>query len=335
MEKPVNKETLFEYFAGRATPLQKKTIEGWLAHPENEDFYYQCLEAWERTYPQHLPDTEKAVAWYENFTIRTPFAEPEHETLPVSDQALPSRKNVFRWLAAASIVMVLMGGGLWILEDTIFYRIYTTRYGETRSLILPDNSQVTLNAHSMLKVPRGWFGEPTREAWVEGEAFFSISHTTDSQRFLVHTDNLTVEVLGTKFNVIDRRGKTQVVLQEGKIRVTDHQKPSEQPLLLLPGEQVVKSAKSVEIQKKTVKPESYPAWRENKLVFDHTPLPEVLQTVEDYYGIRIVLADSTLSQNRYTGILPNDDLNIILKSLSNIYGLQILREKNQIVLEPE
>jgi ferric-dicitrate binding protein FerR (iron transport regulator) len=71
---------------------------------------------------------------------------------------------------------------------------------------LPDNSTVILNANSSLRYQENWEAELLREVWVDGEAFFSVVHTHNHQRFRVNvTDDLKVEVLGTEFNVKDRR----------------------------------------------------------------------------------------------------------------------------------
>ncbi len=126
----------------------------------------------------------------------------------------------FRWAAVVSLIMLLAGAGWVGGKEHLLYRTYRTGAGETKNLLLADHSRVTLNANTSLKVSRNWFSGDRREVWLTGEAFFNIQKTPDRQRFTVHTATLTVEVLGTKFNVTDRRRKTRVVLQEGKVKVT-------------------------------------------------------------------------------------------------------------------
>jgi ferric-dicitrate binding protein FerR (iron transport regulator) len=47
-----------------------------------------------------------------------------------------------------------------------------------------------------------------------------VKHLNTNQKFLVHTaDRLTVEVLGTSFNVFKRPSGTRVVLQSGKVKL--------------------------------------------------------------------------------------------------------------------
>lgn len=60
----LSKNTLFNFFAGHATPLQQKLIGEWMRQDKNEELYYEWLEEWEREHPQFLPDTEMALQAY-------------------------------------------------------------------------------------------------------------------------------------------------------------------------------------------------------------------------------------------------------------------------------
>lgn len=330
MEKPVNKELLFEYFSGRATPLQKRMIEEWLGNPESEYFYYTCLDEWEITFPQHVPEVNKALAAFEHFMEDRPARSVQKR---IDRPALFRQRLSFRWLSVAAVTILVLSAGLLISRDYWWYRTYAAGQGEMRTLTLSDKTQITLNANSTLKVPRNWFREAEREVWLTGEAFFSVQKTPDHKRFVVHTSSLDVEVLGTRFNVADRRQKTKVVLQEGKVKIIARSSPRTHPVVMQPGDYVEYAPEMKQIRKKPVRTNQYTAWRENKLIFEGTPLGEVLTTVEDYYNVRIVLRDSSLLGKNYTGVLPTNDLEIIVKSLSNIYEFEVIREDNQIILQ--
>jgi ferric-dicitrate binding protein FerR (iron transport regulator) len=327
----ITREILFEFFFGRATTLQKRAVEEWRNKPGNEEFYFQCLEEWENTYPQHRPDAERALATYRQFMQTHPAgAQPDGQKL--SQPVRAAGRSIARWYwMAASLVLVGLGAG-WLWQSDLFrYQTYTTRYGETRTILLADNSQVVLNANSSLRVPRDLFASTSREVWLTGEGFFSVARHTTRQRFVVHTDQLTVEVLGTKFNITDRRGSARIVLEEGRVKVTPA--ADTVPVLMQPGELVEVAPSSPLLRKKKVDPGHFSAWRENKLIFRETPLVEVLQTIEDYYGIDLVLEDTTHIDEQFTGVLPNDDLAVILRSLSRTYGFTIYRDKKQIRLQ--
>lgn len=330
MESPVNKEILLEYFSGRATPLQKRMIEEWLQQPDNEYYFYQCLDQWEKKYPQYLPDTEKALAAYEHL-MDHPTEKPLVRRSTISNPFLP--RIEIRWLAVAMISSLLVVAGLMAGKEYWFYRTYVTVPGETRTFTLTDNSRVTLNVNSSLKVARTWFFNPEREVWLKGEAFFNVSKDPERRQFIVHTSTMQIEVLGTKFNVVNRRRKTKVVLQEGKVKILPNSFPQTKSLVMQPGDYVEHAAGANKITRKVVKPLKYTAWQEKKLIFERTPLHEVLETVEDYYGVRVELKDSMLATKAYTGILPINNLEVIIRSLSSIYQLEASQDNNRITLQ--
>jgi len=328
----MNKETLFDYFSGKAAPLTKKRVEEWLCQPGSEEFFYECLEEWEKMYLQDEPILEDEWNKFREYIRHTP-------TRPDISKKRPAQHGSGRWpffrrfLVAASVIAIL-SGGLGVFKDTIFYRTYSTRYGETRIIRLPDQSQVTLNTNSTLRVPRNFTSGTVREVWLSGEAFFSVTHLHHHRKFIVHARKMDIEVLGTKFNVNDRRGATQVVLQEGKVKIVSFLKAKADTILMKPGQLVKASLQEKQVALKKLQPEMYAAWRENKLVFDEMPLPEVLQTVEDHYGVRFLnqSKDTTWLRQRYTGILPNNDLHVILRALSGIYHLDIRKQEDQVII---
>ena len=330
MKPSVTKSILFDYFAGNASPLQEQMIGQWLEDPANGEFFYRCLADWEAARPQYLPDTEAA---YGQFMHRLDHGPAEARPAGHSRAGSPAGYRFGRLLVAACLGLLLLAGGGWAGKDLIFYRTYDTAYGETRTFVLPDHSQVTLNAHSSLKVPRKFLWEHQREVWLAGEAFFSVSRRPDRATFTVHTPDLRVEVLGTRFNVSQRRGITRVVLSEGKVKLVAKAGRPVAPLLMQPGDYAELAPARTAFRKKTVKPEHYSSWQDNKLIFEQTPLPEVLQTVEDFYGVRFVLADSTLAERKFTSTLPNNDLDVVLKSLERVFGFEVVRGPDQILLQ--
>lgn len=330
MSLPVTRQLLFDHFDGNTSPLQEKRIEEWLRDPANGEFYYQCLEAWESRNLQYLPDTAAALGQYLVRLDDPGAAQPAtHQPWRGPWPGIP----VMRWLAAACVALLVAAAGLFLARDLIRYRTYATRSGETRSLVLPDGSRVALNANSTLKVARELPGTTGREVWLVGEAFFTVARRPDRARFVVHTEDLDVEVLGTQFNVTQRRGNTRVVLNEGKVRLVPRTAGTPRPVLMAPGDLVQVSAARREVARRTVTPEHYSSWRENKLVFNNTPLAEVLLTVQDFYGVRVTLADPGMGEMKFTATLPNNDLNIVLKVIASVYGLEAEPQDGQIILQ--
>jgi transmembrane sensor len=224
MKGIVTERILTAYFENRATPHEKLLIKEWLKAEGSEEIFYQHLATWEARHLQFTPDQEKAGAKFRKFLEAETFERPG-QPQQRARRPLFSKTDLFRYSGIAASVLILISFAVYLFSDSIFYDTYATSFGMTRNILLEDGSEVTLNANSTLKVPKNLLTSESREVWIEGEGFFSIAKKPNRVRFLVHTDNLNVEVLGTKFNVNNRRGNTEVVLSEGSIRLTsDFQK---------------------------------------------------------------------------------------------------------------
>jgi ferric-dicitrate binding protein FerR (iron transport regulator) len=235
-----------------------------------------------------------------------------------------------RYAGIAASVAAILCLSFYLYQNYFLYDSYATSFGMTRNILLEDGSEITLNANSTLKVPKDLAANDLREVWLEGEAFFSIAKKPDHVRFSVHTDNLNVEVLGTQFNVNSRRGNTEVVLSEGSVKLSSSSNIAS-TFYMKPGDYVSLLESDTTFRRKVVRPEKYTAWQSNKLIFEDTPLFEVAEKLEDYYGVEIEIHGRDIAGRQLTGTLPNNDLGIVLKSLSASHNLTIDRDGNTII----
>jgi ferric-dicitrate binding protein FerR (iron transport regulator) len=327
MNNLVTSETLYNYFEKKATRREKQLIEEWLKQPGHEEIFYHHLAVWESKHIQVNVDVDQALARYKKVLAGD---EPVRNITPASTGS-PTPGFIRRYMGMAAAAIVLMVSGVFYYQHYFLYTTYSTEYGMTRDIVLEDGSEVILNANSTLRVPKQLNGH--REAWLEGEAFFSIAKKTDKARFVVHTDNLHVEVLGTKFNVSARHEKTEVVLDEGSVKLTSSLPAVKGPLMMIPGDLVSLSEQDTVFKKKTVDPTRYSAWRSNLMVFEDAPLSTVVQEIEDYYGVEVEIGNAALMKSQLTGTLPNNNLGIVLKSLGASLKISVVREENKIILK--
>lgn len=331
MNSPVPEKIVLAFLAGTATALEEKQLRDWLHADKNHvDLFYRYVSQWEREHPQYTPDTVAALADYNDFLNgKKSMQQVLHRPVfPVST----SRRSVpvrYWWIAACLVLLLATIG----LKENLRYQTYSTRYGAMQTVELPDGSRVTLNANSTLRVPRDIADSEVREVWITGEGFFSVAKTAPGRRFVVHATHLDVEVLGTRFNVRDRRGKTAVLLDEGKVKLIPTAKPHLQPVLMQPNDYIVVGESDTALHKRRVYPEKYKAWQENKLVFEEASLSQVAQTIEDHYGVKISIISDSIARRRLTGTLPNNDLEVVLQSLAVSCKLRVVKEKNRIVFK--
>jgi ferric-dicitrate binding protein FerR (iron transport regulator) len=146
----------------------------------------------------------------------------------------------------------------------------------------------------------------------------------------VHTDAFDIEVTGTSFNVINNNGKSSVILKEGSVKI---HRTGEAEIVMKPGDFVEFS--NDQIQKKTVTKQDYIAWTDNKLVFDNTPLTDVAKTIKEHYGVEVNLEGDNIAAERITGIMPNDNLDVLLEALNATQEIKVIHTKDSITFITE
>ncbi|MDJ1492169.1 FecR domain-containing protein [Cytophagaceae bacterium DM2B3-1] len=256
------------------------------------------------------------------------------------EQVIALRPQRSRWiLVAASIVALLVC--VWILNTQYWGNEFVrTGYGQTRVITLPDSSVITLNANSSMSYPKRWkWFNDSRKVYLKGEALFHVKHLNqdtnaikESERFVVRTDAIEVEVLGTVFNVKERRGLAQVALQTGRIQVKGL-RGREISFELKPGESAKYDIQRRLWEKKDTAVESATAWTEQKLALSNTTVNDIIHELEDTYGYMVVLEDEQLGQRRIDGAIPMRNEKSILFVLSNILNVKIERKDSLLIFK--
>lgn len=328
MKHILSKTILFDYLAGRATPLEKQITEEWLSKESNTEQFHQWLYEWERQSPQYHPDADTAFSQLVHRIDAHSREDTAGPDLPIMRQRIGSRG----WLVAATIVLVLSVGG-WLLRKPILYKNYETEYGETSAFVLRDGSHVTLNANSSLLVPRFGFQAGEREVFLSGEAQFSVRHTSDHQRFIVKTsDTFQVEVLGTEFTVFARSRGTKVALSQGKIRLDYTEGSQKRQLMMKPGELVTVNKEGSLTLETTDTPEQHAAWKEQRFVFNNTSVQEICALIEENFGVVIRIEDPQIASRTITGNFKAQTAEDLLTVLTEVLNLQVKKDKKSLLL---
>jgi ferric-dicitrate binding protein FerR (iron transport regulator) len=191
---------------------------------------------------------------------------------------------------------------------------------------LPDGSVVTLNKNSLLRYPSA-FTDSTRNISLEGEAFFDVA-PDKTHPFIVSVSDVQVRVVGTSFNVRSRKGITKVVVETGMVQVNHRQKM----ISLQPAEQVTVQSGDTLLQKQTTSDQLYQYYRSKVLVCDDTPLPTLVQALNEAYEANIVIGNTKLQQMRITSTFNNESLDKILSIVAETMGIEIVRNGDTIIL---
>lgn len=254
--------------------------------------------------------------------------EEENNIRPI--QSVNRRR--FWWSAAAALLLLAMAGTWWFggSEDQF---VEQTNYGETREIELPDGSIVTLNGNTSLTFGH-WKEAATRTVYLKGEAYFKVKKIPSTQaKFQVITDDLTVEVLGTAFNVNSHKNETRVFLEEGKVKLKlNHD--VEKVLDLSPGEAMRYSALDQELTPPAqIVRDKQPNWRAGFMLFTETPLQSILEKFAQAHQLAFTIVDTTLAKTRFTVTLPLEDINETMDILGKSIGASIIKEGNQYIID--
>jgi transmembrane sensor len=333
MEKSITKQLIFDHFARKTSPLQREMVEEWLQKEANEEQYYEWLEEWESHYPQYVPQSDRAFESFSAFLHTNPHTVP----LPGEDNTaepyeVPPRSFMWRWLSAASVVLIcsLLG---WAFQENIFYKTYRTAYGEIKSFTLEDGSHIKLNTNSSLRVPRWGFGSKSREVYLEGEGNFTVKHTANHQKFIIKTPkDLEVVVLGTEFTLYARQHNSRVVLKEGKVQLRYQQDNQPKEVIMKPGDLVTLDRSNQLALKTTQQVKEFSEWEEKRFVFEETTLEEVAFILQENYGLVVDIKGKELSERVLMGSFRANNVDELLQSISELLEITVVRQGKHVQL---
>lgn len=244
-------------------------------------------------------------------------------------------------IAAAMLLLLSLGGllYLWVVNGSREVR-YGTAYGEIKTILLPDSTKVTLNGNSSISYAYHKNEGKQRDVWLQGEGFFDVTHihsdaeNGDAQavKFVVHTDNLSIQVLGTRFNVKHRDEKTQVVLEKGSIQLDIE--AHDDALLMQPGELVEVNKGQELISQKVVAADDYIAWKEGMIHFEGAGFEEISSVLKDNYGFVLHFEnkeDAELINLR--GSFPTQNIDVLLEAIANITHTTMKKKGKTIIYQ--
>ncbi len=332
MESTINKQLVFEHLAGKSTPMQKCSIESWLQDDENRERFYQWLAEWEQQSPQYLPELDAKLAGYVAFLKKIPESPTLEAVLGEKNLSRPSGNLWARWLVAASALLVLGLAG-WYGQEKLLFESHRTGFGETRSIGLPDGTQVMLNSNSCLRVPRFGFGSHTREVVLSGEANFSVRRTIDNRKFLVKTDQgLEVLVFGTEFTVYARERGSKVVLNKGKVQLRYGADDARKAMEMKPGDLVMLDPQGHAKLRRNAAPQNYAAWAAHRFVFEGTSLDELTYLFSENFDLKIKFEGEDLRQLTLSGSFQAESAEELLQALTDAASLSYSSRGDTIII---
>jgi transmembrane sensor len=253
--------------------------------------------------------------------------------------------------AAAAIAVVCLGitSAVWLLGQR--GQTYETAIGEQRSVTLADGSTIDMNARSRIRIR---FTKQARDVdLLDGQALFTVARDP-ARPFTVSSDNTRVRAIGTQFVVYRRKSGTTVTVLEGKVSVlpvsqagaselVDEMQPkasalprstsrshrARQPVFLTAGEQVMLSALTP-VAPRSADMAAATAWTQRQIVFQGTPLTEVVEEFNRYNVRQMIIRDTDLASVRVSGIFSSTQPGSLLRFLREQVGLVVDESEDSI-----
>lgn len=203
-------------------------------------------------------------------------------------------------------------------------------YGKRSQLKLADGTQIWLNSGTVLEFPVNFNGKE-REITVYGEIYIEVAHDK-TKPFIVHSKDMDVRVYGTKFNISTyANSEPSVVLAQGSVGVST-KKGKE--VKISPSERI-KLVDNTFI-KEQVDIAHYLSWKDGYLLFDNTPMSDVLIQVGRYYNLTFNINNEMIKDVTCTGkIYLSSNFNTVMHTISLLTNTKYYQNGKNIYLNME
>lgn len=257
------------------------------------------------------------------------------EEIPMPGRTDPeSRRRAMQLLGWTGVALLTAGGARWWWQRPTLELALATDHGQLREQVLSDGTELGLAARTALSVR--YYRDRREVRLIQGEVRLKVAPDAASQ-FTVHTDWGLVRVLGTVFTVSARATGMQVAVAEGRVGVWHRDQALDAPpaLVLQAGESVRTDSRGLG-RRVAVQPDDVGAWRRGWLVFDDTPLPEVVDRWNDYVPQRLQLGpQERLRTMRLSGSFPLRQPQAFLRGLPDMLPVRLGRgDHGTTVIEP-
>ena len=267
----------------------------------------------------------------------------------LSERKIWSYDNIVKWtLRIAGVIIlplaILLGiqtyKGTYLKKET-WVEIKAPAWTRAQFL-LPDGTTGWLNSNSSVKYNGNFNAD--RQVTLKGEAFFDVFK--DNKRpFRVNTNEVTVKVLGTRFNIAsyENENNVEVVLEEGKLVFNNKEMKSS--CTMNPNDLVVYNKTQKNFSTEVVHPNKYLSWTEGKLVFRNDPLDVIARRLERWYNIDVEVNGGVDKDLRLRATFIDESLEEVLdllkRSLPIVYRIEDrnllpngIYPKKKVIIEP-
>lgn len=302
-------DLIIAHLKNKTAPHDEAALSKWLGIEENKDLYLELSSLWDEIQREsggYSPDEEY---YWRKIEERIDLAEKKNRKPAVYLKRI-------RTIAVAASVLLAVAASFFIGKNAsaplVREQAYTALSGKSQ-MTLPDGTSVWLNLGSTLTYTTSFLNK--RIVRLEGEALFDVENNPESP-FMVEMNNVSVKVLGTRFNIqaYKEQPDIKIALLEGKVSVL----ANDEELFMNTGEiaRYNKESRNLQIGKDDVLFES--SWANKSYTFTARSLEYICKYLEKWYNVSITV-DPVLSGSQvYTFTITDEPLETILQIMSRI-----------------
>lgn len=300
-------ELLMKYIKGETTPEEREKVVRWL----DED-------------PEHIHQYHSLRKLYD-ISLWSPIEESQQE----EKQTRTLKPVWIEFLKVAAVILITFLGTKAFFDwkdEPVKMQTVIVPAGQRAELLLTDGTKVWLNSRSKFKFPDR-FQKDARNVELDGEGYFEVTHLKDAP-FTVHTSRYDVKVLGTEFNVKAYNGKNQfeTSLLKGSVEVSNTNKS--QVVRLRPDERVISDGS--QLIRSVILDKNYFRWKEGLLCLDDESIGGLIDKLELYYDVKIIVQQASLMKYHYSGKFRiSDGVEHVLKVLQLKHKFTYTKDEEQ------
>jgi transmembrane sensor len=358
---------LERYLVGQCLPEERAAVDRWLAeHPDQHADVELHRRIAEATAALRVPPVAADDAWAHMADRIDIAAAVGRRATSGSRAALRAARP--RSVIAAMVVIAL-GVGIAVgsrhrASVASPGREYATMAGQRLTVTLADGTQMTLGPESRARVGPWREGGPVstgpsaagetssgaRGVELDGEAYFAVVHNAEHP-FAVRAHGAVARDVGTAFDVraYPEDAGARIAVVEGAVAVSAAAacrtaigtRAAHPPSPDMPGGSCAAQVQAgdvaaVENEGVTVKHDpdiaALTMWMQGGLVFENTPLPQVLRDIARTFGVEVTVADSALLRQRITATFVDQPLAVVLDEVTQAVGARYERTEHGIVI---
>lgn len=318
----INDDVLISYILGEASPETSQQIDAWIkADAANKKRYEEFRLIWEKSLDISYNGELDAQASLKRLKDKANLQDKlSANIVPIKPSGL--------WLKIAATLLILAGCGLFYIYQHNYRTIQLASTNDVKVDTLSDGSIITLNKSSAITYPVKFRGDNRQVTLKHGEAFFNVAKNS-ANPFIISSGGATIRVIGTSFNVKNKAGNVEVIVETGIVEVMR----DSHSLTLVKGEKALVQKNSFMLRKEKNPDLLYNYYRSKEFVADNTPLWRMVEVLNEAYNSKIVIARKELRNLPLNTTFKDESLDDILTIICRTFGITVEQRDGLILIK--